>query len=189
MTDTPAERGAEGTWARLRRRKVVQWGFAYAAAAWVLLQVLEYFSGTFDWPRQIQQLTTVALLIGLPVALILACYHGAAAEAYARRILKAANSAGDTLAHAVLLVAATPASSRSVLVASCPRLAGTPISVECTCYRAAIDLAWLMKDSRDTESANELLELSESFGRFRAILGMDLGFRTCASTPCAATPL
>jgi len=64
-----------------------------------------------------------------------------------------------------------------------------PISVECTCYRAAIDLAWLMKDSRDTESANELLELSESFGRFRAILGMDLGFRTCASTPCAATPL
>jgi hypothetical protein len=73
----------------------------------VLLQVLDYFSGTFDWPRQIQQLTTVALLIGLPVALILACYHGAAAEAYARRILKAANSAGDTLAHAVLLVAAT----------------------------------------------------------------------------------
>ena len=54
----------------------MQWGFAYAAAAWVLLQVLEYFSGTFDWPRQIQQLTTVALLIGLPVALILAWYHG-----------------------------------------------------------------------------------------------------------------
>jgi peptidoglycan/LPS O-acetylase OafA/YrhL len=76
VTDTPAERGAESTWARLRRRKVVQWGFAYAAAAWVLLQVLEYFSGTFDWPRQIQQLTTVALLIGLPVALILAWYHG-----------------------------------------------------------------------------------------------------------------
>jgi len=76
VNDTPAERGAESTWARLRRRKVVQWGFAYAAAAWVLLQVLEYFSGTFDWPRQIQQLTTVALLIGLPVALILAWYHG-----------------------------------------------------------------------------------------------------------------
>ena len=28
MTDTPAERGAESTWARLRRRKVVQWGLA-----------------------------------------------------------------------------------------------------------------------------------------------------------------
>ena len=76
MTDTPIERAAESTWTRLRRRKVVQWGVAYAAGAWVLLQVLEYFSGTFDWPRQIQQLTTVALLIGLPVALILAWYHG-----------------------------------------------------------------------------------------------------------------
>ena len=189
MNDPAPDRDIANVWFAIRRRKVVQWGVASAAAALVLLQVLDYFSGTFDWPRQIQQLTTVALLIGLPVALILACYHGAAAEAYARRILKAANSAGDTLAHAVLLVAATPASSRSVLVASCPRLAGTPISVECTCYRAAIDLAWLMKDSRDTESANELLELSESFGRFRAILGMGLGFRTCASTPCAATPL
>ena len=80
MNDAPAEREGDSTWARLRRRKVVQWGIAYAAAAWVLLQVLEYFSATFDWPRQIQQLTTVALLIGLPVALILAWYHGDRAQ-------------------------------------------------------------------------------------------------------------
>ena len=76
MTDTPTERGDEGPWAKLRRRKVVQWGLAYAAGAWVLLQVLEYFSGTFDWPRQIQQLATVALMIGAPFVLVLACYHG-----------------------------------------------------------------------------------------------------------------
>ena len=61
MTDTPTERGAESTWTRLRRRKVVQWGLAYAAGAWVLLQGLEYVSDTFDWPRQIQQLATLAL--------------------------------------------------------------------------------------------------------------------------------
>ena len=64
LTDTPAERGAESTWTRLRRRKVVQWGVAYAAGAWALLQVLEYFGGTFHWPEQSQQLTTLALLIG-----------------------------------------------------------------------------------------------------------------------------
>ena len=29
-----------------------------------------------DWPRQFQQLTTLALLIGLPVVLVLAWYHG-----------------------------------------------------------------------------------------------------------------
>ena len=76
MTDTPAERVTESTWTGLRRRKVVQWGVAYAAGGWLLMQVLEYFSGTFDWPRQVQQLSTVALLIGLPVVLVLAWYHG-----------------------------------------------------------------------------------------------------------------
>jgi TolB-like protein len=76
VNDTPAERGSDSAWARLRRRKVVQWGVVYVAAAWGFLQGLEYLSGTYDWPRQIQQLTTLALLIGLPVVLVLAWYHG-----------------------------------------------------------------------------------------------------------------
>jgi len=76
VNDTPAERGAEGWWGSLRRRKVVQWGLVYVAAAWGCLQGLDYLSGTYDWPRQIQQLTTLALLIGLPVVLVLAWYHG-----------------------------------------------------------------------------------------------------------------
>ena len=74
MTDAPAER--EIWWGALRRRKVVQWGLLYVAGAWGLLQGLEYLSGTYDWPRQIQQLATLALLIGLPIALVLAWYHG-----------------------------------------------------------------------------------------------------------------
>ena len=61
---------------RLRRRKVVQWGLVYVAAAWGFLQGLEYVSGTFHWPRQVQQITTLVLLIGLPVVLVLAWYHG-----------------------------------------------------------------------------------------------------------------
>jgi TolB-like protein/Flp pilus assembly protein TadD len=40
------------------------------------MQVLDYFSGTFDWPRQLQQLSTLGLLIGLPIVLVLAWYHG-----------------------------------------------------------------------------------------------------------------
>ena len=66
MTDTPAKGGSEGAWTKLRRRKVVQWGVAYAAGAWGVLQGLAYLSDTFDWPRQIQQFGTLALLIGLP---------------------------------------------------------------------------------------------------------------------------
>jgi TolB-like protein/Tfp pilus assembly protein PilF len=66
----------DSAWAKLRRRKVVQWGIVYAAGAWGLLQGLEYVSSTFDWPRQIQQFATLGLLIGLPVVLVTAWYHG-----------------------------------------------------------------------------------------------------------------
>jgi TolB-like protein/tetratricopeptide (TPR) repeat protein len=76
VTDKPTEREDEGAWAKLRRRKVVQWGIAYAAGAWGLLQGLQYLTGTFHWPEQIQQLATIALLVGLPIALVLAWYHG-----------------------------------------------------------------------------------------------------------------
>jgi TolB-like protein/Tfp pilus assembly protein PilF len=76
VTDLPTGNAAESAWDKLRRRKVVQWGLVYAAGAWGLLQGLEYVTGTFDWPRQIQQLSTLALLIGLPVVLVTAWYHG-----------------------------------------------------------------------------------------------------------------
>ena len=36
----------------------------------------QYVSDTFDWPRQIQQFGTLALLFGLPIALVIAWYHG-----------------------------------------------------------------------------------------------------------------
>src|SRR5687767_12718818 len=75
MTDTPAEREAESTWTRLRRRKVVQWGVVYVAAAWGFLQGLEYVSEAFQWPTQLRQVA-LALLIGLPIVLVLAWYHG-----------------------------------------------------------------------------------------------------------------
>jgi len=76
VIDTPTEREAEGAWAKLRRRKVVQWGVVYAAGAWGFLQGLEYVTDTFQWPGQIQQLATLAMLIGLPVVLVTAWYHG-----------------------------------------------------------------------------------------------------------------
>ena len=63
-------------WERLRRRKVVQWGVAYIATAWALLQGLEYLSSTFEWSRHIQQLATIGLIVGVPIVLVLAWYHG-----------------------------------------------------------------------------------------------------------------
>ena len=86
MTHEPQD-GEETTfWERLRRRKVVQWGIAYAAGAWGFLQGLEYVSGLLNWPDQLQKVAGLVLLIGLPIVLVLAWYHGDRGEQRVSRI-------------------------------------------------------------------------------------------------------
>ena len=75
MTDATEGEG-EGLWTRLRRRKLVQWGIAYAAGAWGFLQGVQFLAEAFGWSSRVLQLGTVAALIGLPIVLILAWYHG-----------------------------------------------------------------------------------------------------------------
>jgi TolB-like protein/Tfp pilus assembly protein PilF len=74
VTEAPSER--ESTWDRLRHRKVVQWGLLYVAGAWGFLQGLEYFSESFHWPDQLRPFAIIALLVGLPIVLVVAWYHG-----------------------------------------------------------------------------------------------------------------
>ena len=76
MNDTPAEREDQSIWARLRRRKVVQWSVAYVAAAWALLQGLEFLADIYDWPTAFLRVVTLALALGLPIVVTLAWYHG-----------------------------------------------------------------------------------------------------------------
>ena len=85
MTDGPQDGAGENLWNRLRRRKLVQWGIAYAAGAWGFLQGLQYVSDAFAWPTQIRQVAILALLIGLPIALVVAWYHGDRGEQRIRR--------------------------------------------------------------------------------------------------------
>ncbi len=66
----------ESLWDKLRRRKVVQWGIAYVAAGWGLLQGLSYVGGAFHWPEQLQRFAIVGFIVGLPIALVVAWYHG-----------------------------------------------------------------------------------------------------------------
>jgi TolB-like protein/cytochrome c-type biogenesis protein CcmH/NrfG len=76
VNETSTPPADEGVWERLRRRKLVQWGVAYAAGAWGFQQGVAYVSTLLGWPVQVQRLTGLALLIGLPIALVLAWYHG-----------------------------------------------------------------------------------------------------------------
>jgi hypothetical protein len=76
VNDRAPDREMGNIWSALRRRKVVQWGLVYVAAAWGFLQGLEYVSEAFEWPTQLRQIALLLLLIGLPVVLVLAWYHG-----------------------------------------------------------------------------------------------------------------
>ena len=67
---------ADGIWTRLRRRKVVQWSAAYVAAAWALLQGLEFLADLYGWPAAFLRVVTLALAVGLPIVVTLAWYHG-----------------------------------------------------------------------------------------------------------------
>jgi TolB-like protein/Tfp pilus assembly protein PilF len=76
VNDTPAELEDHSIWTRLRRRKVVQWSVAYVAAAWALLQGLEFLAGIYDWPTAFLRVVTLALALGVPIVVTLAWYHG-----------------------------------------------------------------------------------------------------------------
>jgi len=49
---------------RLKERKLVQWGLAYAAAAFALLQGVDIVAQRFGWPESIERGLIVVLAIG-----------------------------------------------------------------------------------------------------------------------------
>ncbi len=66
-----------GLWARIKEHKVVQWTLAYLALAYTLLHAAEMLAGTLNWSHGLLRLFTLVLIIGVPVIITLAWYHGA----------------------------------------------------------------------------------------------------------------
>ena len=60
----------------IKERKLVQWGVAYLAGAWVVLQVVIALGGVYGWPDWLLRAVPVVLAVGFVVALVLAWYHG-----------------------------------------------------------------------------------------------------------------
>jgi len=65
-----------GAWQELKRRKIVQWSLAYAAAAWVAVEVMDVLGDIFGLPVALQRAAVIALAFGLIVTIVLAWYHG-----------------------------------------------------------------------------------------------------------------
>jgi TolB-like protein/Flp pilus assembly protein TadD len=61
---------------RLRQRKIAQWVIAYAAVAWLSLEVFDLVAEQFFWPVWIRQSATILLLFGMFITIVLAWYHG-----------------------------------------------------------------------------------------------------------------
>lgn len=67
--------GGMRTWAQFRERKLAQWAVGYAAAAWVLLQVLGLIAGIYEWPLLVMRIAVVAAVIGFAITVVLAWFH------------------------------------------------------------------------------------------------------------------
>lgn len=61
---------------RLRERKLVQWALAYLTGAWVVIEVFDLFDGRFGWPSWSFTALLSLVVVGFPITLVLAWYHG-----------------------------------------------------------------------------------------------------------------
>jgi len=93
---TPTPKPARDLWSEIKDHKVLQWALAYLGAALAIGQAHEIVSNAFDWPSAVDRAVVVTLIVGLPIALTIAWYHGHRAL---RRI-----SAGELSILSVLLL-------------------------------------------------------------------------------------
>lgn len=61
---------------KIRERKIVQWGLAYVAGAWAMIQLAEFLWGLYGWPPGILRAIPIFAVIGLLTVLVLAWFHG-----------------------------------------------------------------------------------------------------------------
>jgi TolB-like protein/tetratricopeptide (TPR) repeat protein len=72
----PALIGPADWWNRVKEHKVLQWGLAYLGAALAFAHGSDLLGHAFNWPETLNRLLLGFLIVGFPVALTLAWYHG-----------------------------------------------------------------------------------------------------------------
>ena len=85
-------------WARIKDHKIAQWTLAYAAAAYALLDGTKILSEAFDWPHWLLRVVAALLVVGLPLMVTLAWFHG-------HRALRRVSGAELTIITVLLVVA------------------------------------------------------------------------------------
>ncbi len=78
-------------WRELKRRNVFKVGAAYAIVAWLLLQIADVVLPTFEAPAWVMQVFTFFMILGFPIALLLAWAYEMTPEG-----IRAASKVGPT---------------------------------------------------------------------------------------------
>jgi pentatricopeptide repeat protein len=76
VAEAPSAAPPRGIIEQLKEHKVLQWAVAYLGAALAIAQANELVASAFDWPAVVTRVVLVTLIVGFPVALTVAWYHG-----------------------------------------------------------------------------------------------------------------
>jgi TolB-like protein/Flp pilus assembly protein TadD len=95
-TEPPEAGGPEELWRRIKEHRIVQWTLGYVAIGYGIQHSITLTSEAYDWPHDVTRISMTLLALGLPLAMVLAWYHG---ERSSRRV-----SAGEMSLLSVLLV-------------------------------------------------------------------------------------
>ncbi|HUK02752.1 MAG TPA: hypothetical protein VLW26_10780 [Steroidobacteraceae bacterium] len=67
---------APSLWERLKHHKVLQWLLAYIGVALAVAHGQELMAAAYDWPHSVGRMVMTLLVLGVPLVLTLAWYHG-----------------------------------------------------------------------------------------------------------------
>jgi len=87
----------------LKRRNVYKVAAAYAVVAWLLMQIASQIFPFFEIPNWVVRLVVLVLIIGFPVALIIAWAFETTPEGIKRTEAADAAGYGPTAAHGFIL--------------------------------------------------------------------------------------
>jgi TolB-like protein len=114
-------------WRQLKQHRIAQWSVGYIAVAYGIQHAVTLTSEAFEWPNLVVRISMLILILGLPVAMTLAWYHG---ERASRRI-----SGPELTIISILLVVASIVFF--VLVRPPEQIAARPIAVAQTATAVA----------------------------------------------------
>src|SRR3984957_5262476 len=75
-TADPQASASPGAWERIKEHKILQWGLGYFGAAIAIAHGQELMAEAFEWPHVIGRILMSVLVLGFPLVLTLAWYHG-----------------------------------------------------------------------------------------------------------------